>query len=142
MANNAKTLDTKLLMTMDGQMFLQRTKNKTLKRGTATSKSEGEMLSADIRFVVFGIAEHVSGIQLSHFLEGKVLCCDLLTKYEGTLPLAYKVTIKSYDFDQKNTEIWPYSVGIRLFKFVNAHKERKEVSGARFQAERQYEKNP
>ena len=74
---------------------------------------------ADIHLVVFGVAKHVSGIQLSH----------LLTKYEGARSLAYKVTIKSCDFDKaKNPEIWPSRIGIRLYKFFNTHKERKKVS--------------
>ena len=115
-------------------------------RGTATSESDSEVLSADIHLVAFGVAKHVSGIQLSHFLEGKglhVLSCDLLTKYEGARSLSYKVTIKSCDFDKaKNPELWPYRVGVRLFKFFNARNERKDVSGARFQAGRQYENTP
>ena len=65
-------------------------------RGTATSESDGEVLSTDIHLVAFGVAKSVSGIQISHFLEGiglHVLSCDLLTKYEGARSLSYKVTI-------------------------------------------------
>ena len=57
---------------------------------------------------------HVTGIQLSHFLENRglnVLSCDLLTKYEQSRSLAYNVSIKSCHFEKaQNPEVWPYRV--------------------------------
>ena len=139
---NAKPLDTKITEENIGDnrwtnVSSKNQKKKTWRqrlntlRGTATSESDGEVLSADIHLVAFGVAKRVSGIQLSHFLEGKalhVLSCDLLTKYEGAQSLSYKVMIKSCDFDKaKNPELWPYRVGVRLFKFFNARNERKDM---------------
>ena len=71
------------------------------------------MLSADIHLVAFGVAKHVSGIQLSHFLEGKglyVLSCDL--QYE----------IISLQSDDQITEAWlsPYTVNCKTFTFLFA----------------------
>ena len=86
-------------------------------RGTA--KCESEMLSADIHLVVYGLAKHVTGLQLSRFIESKdikILGCDILTKYEGARSLSFKITIRSCDYEKMiNSDIWP--VGIRQFKF-------------------------
>ena len=75
---------------MDGKTILQKIiiikkwkQRLNILRGTASSESDGEMLSADIHHVAFGVVAYVSSIQLSHFLEGKglhVLSCDLPTK--------------------------------------------------------------
>ena len=57
-------------------------------RGTASNESGDESLSADIHLVAYEVAKHVTGIQLSHFLENRglnVLSCDVLTKYSLAL---------------------------------------------------------
>ena len=52
-------------------------------RGTASNESGNKSLSADIHLVAYGVAKHVTGIQLSHFLENQglnVLSCDFVNK--------------------------------------------------------------
>lgn len=89
-------------------------------RGTArNSDNQGDM-AADIQLVAYGLAKHVSGIQLSKFLEEKglnIVSCDLLTKYEGARSLSYKITIRAYDLEKaQDASRWPERVGIRLYK--------------------------
>ena len=61
-------------------------KNLNLLHGTALGNSEGEStLSAYVDLVAYGIAKHVTPIQLSKFLEEKgldVCDCKLLTTFE------------------------------------------------------------
>ena len=97
-------------------------------RGTATCESEGESLSADVHLVAFGVKKTVTGLQLSHWLARKglqVLSCDLLTKYEGARSLAYKITIKSCDYEKAwNPELWPSRVGLRQYKFFDSNRQK------------------
>ena len=54
-----------------------------------------------------------------------ILTCILLTNSEDARSLSYKVTINSGDYERatKDASIWPYRVGMRLFKhFGNAKK--------------------
>ena len=92
-------------------------------RGTAKCETGSEALSADVHLVVYGLAKHVTSLQLSRFIEDKGLkigSCDLLTKYEGAHSLSFKITTMSSEYDKvRNPEIWPVGVGIRLFKFFN-----------------------
>ena len=71
---NAKPLDTKISDENIGDngwttVSSKNQKKKTWRqrlnilRGTATSESDGEVLSADIQLVAFGVAKHVCGIQ-------------------------------------------------------------------------------
>ena len=79
-------------------------------RGTAIRENDNESFSADVHLVAYSIAKNVTGIQLSHWLAEKglhVVSCDLLTKYEGTRSLSYKIAIKSCDYQKAtNPEIW------------------------------------
>ena len=79
---NAKPLDTKITEENIGDNGCTNVSSKIQKkktwrqrlnilRGTSASESDGEVLSADIHLVAFGVAKHVSGIQLSHFLKEK-----------------------------------------------------------------------
>ena len=92
-------------------------------RGTAKCETGSESLSADVHLVVYGLAKHVTSLQLSRFIEDKGLkigSCDLLTKYEGAHSLSFEITTRSSEYDKvRNPEIWPVGVGIRLFKFFN-----------------------
>ena len=128
-ATTKKTPDTKLDETNDENEWIRvehrnnarkswRQKANIL-RGTA--KCESEMLSADIHLVVYGLAKHVTGLQLSRFIESKdikILGYDILTKYEGARSISFKITIRSCDYEKiTNSDIWPIGVGIRQFKF-------------------------
>ena len=72
------------------------------------------------------IAKHVTSIQLSKFLEenGLDVCdCKLLTTFE-------RITIKLHHFQKaKDPSIWPYRVGVRLFKHCNANNRNKNSPG-------------
>ena len=93
--------------------------------GTARDDSnDGLSFSVDIDLVAYGVGKNITALQLSKFLHEKGLSvkdCILLTKFEGARSLSYKVTIKSTDLDfAKNPDIWPYRVGVRLYKHFNA----------------------
>ena len=46
--------------------------------------------------------------------------CDLLTKYEGSRSLAYKITIKKSDYEKATaTDVWPAGTGVRRYKFFS-----------------------
>ena len=84
----------------------------------STAKCEFERLSAAIPLVVYGLAKHVTSLQLSRYIESKDIL-DLLTKYEGARSLSFKITIRSCDYDKViNSDIWPVGVRIRRFKFL------------------------
>ena len=52
----------------------------------------------------------------------------LLTKYEQSRSLAYKVSIKSCDYEKaQNPEVWPYRVGVRLFKYFKSRNENRNI---------------
>ena len=95
-------------------------------RGTAVNSNVGESLLADRHLVAYGLAKNVTGIQLSQCLTTKglhVSSCDLLTRYEGAQSLAFKVTVKSCDFEKAiSPDIWPVGIGVRMFKFFQKDK--------------------
>ena len=81
----------------------------------------GERLSADVDIVAYNIGKNISAIDLKNWLSEKrifVKECSLLTKFENARSLSYKLTIKPQDFDRvmQDESIWPYRVGVRLFK--------------------------
>ena len=87
--------------------------------GTASDESGSNSFSADIHLVAYGVAKQVTEIQ--HFLQERglnVLSCDLLTKYENARSLAYKISIRSRDYEKaQDPNIRPLRVGVRLFKY-------------------------
>ena len=91
--------------------------------GTGLCENGNTSLSSDIDLVAYGVAKHVTALQLSKFVQDRgldILDCVLLTKYDGARSLAFKVTIKAMDFEKsKNVDIWPYGVGVRRFKHFN-----------------------
>ena len=88
--------------------------------GTASDESGSNSFSADI-LVAYGVAKQITGIQLSHFLQERglnVFSCALLTKHENARSLAYKISIRSCDYEKaQDPNIWPLRVGVRLFKY-------------------------
>ena len=94
--------------------------------GTGLCENGNTSLSSDIDLVTYGVAKHVTALQLSKFVQDRgldILDCVLLTKYDGARSLAFKVTIKAMDFEKsKNVDIWPYGVGVRRFKHFNENK--------------------
>ena len=109
-------------------------KKLNLLHGTALGNSEGEStLSADVDLVAYGIAKRVTSIQLSKFLEEKgldVCDCKLLTTFERARTLSFKIIIEPHHFEKaKDPSIWPYRVGVRLFKYFNANNRNKNNPG-------------
>ena len=92
--------------------------------GTADSNST---LAADVSLVAYGVAKDASEVQLKSFLEGKninVIECKKLTTFEQARTHCYKVTIKASEFEKSTKpEVWPYRVGVRLFKQFREKKE-------------------
>lgn len=99
-----------------------------LLHGTAGKGSQGPTFSADIDIVAYNVAKHITSVDLSNCLAENglnVKDCKLLTTAEDARSLSYKVTISSGDYERatKDVSVWPYRVGVRLFKhFSNAKK--------------------
>ena len=91
--------------------------------GTAKGDAGGDILSADVNLVVYGLAKNVTSLQLSRFMESKglnILNCDLLTKFDGARSNSFKITIRSCEYDKiTNADLWPLGVGVRAFKHFN-----------------------
>ena len=71
--------------------------------GTAKGDAGGDILSADVNLVVYGLAKNVTSLQLSRFMESKglnILNCDLLTKFDGARSNSFKITIRSCEYDK------------------------------------------
>ena len=85
--------------------------------GTADS---GNTLAADVSLAAYGVAKDASAEQLKSFLERKniqVLECINLTTYDQARTHCYKVTIKAAEYEKAiKPDVWPYRVGVRLFK--------------------------
>ena len=109
-----------------------------LLHGTGGQGSQGPTFSADIDIVAYNVAKHITSVDLSNCLSGNGLSikdCELLTTSEEARSLSCKITISAGDFEKatKDVSIWPYRVGVRLFKHFsnakttnqNAHKDKK-----------------
>lgn len=85
-----------------------------------TSEDNGISWSADIYLVVYKVSKDVSGTQIAQWLANKGLqikTCELLTTYEGSRSLTYKISIKASDEKKAlSPDIWPSGVGVRRFK--------------------------
>ena len=56
--------------------------------------------------------------------------CKLLTTFERARTLSFKITIKPHHFEKaKNPSIWPYRVGVRVFKHFTANNRNKNNPG-------------
>ena len=99
----------------------------TILKGTGEDETVGS-ISTDVHLVAYRLRKDVTGIQLIQYLMNKgldVKSCDLLTKYEGSRSLAYKITIKKSDCENATaTDVWPAGTGVRRYKFFS--KERNE----------------
>ena len=70
--------------------------------------------------VAYGVAKDATAAGLKTFLENRginVVDCVNLTTFEFARTHSYKVTIKASEYEKATKpEIWPYRVGVRLFK--------------------------
>ena len=77
-------------------------------------------IAADVSLVAYGVAKDASEEQLNSFLQAKninVIECKKLTTFEQARTHCYKVTIKASEYEKATKpEVWPYRVGVRLFK--------------------------
>ena len=77
-------------------------------------------LAADVSLIAYGVAIDASEDRLKSFLLGKninVIECKKLTTFAQARTHCYKVTVKASDFEKATKpEVWPYRVGVRLFK--------------------------
>ena len=94
----------------------------TILKRTGEGETVGS-ISTDVHLVAYGLRKDVTGIQLTQYLMNKGLdikSCDLLTKYEGSRSLAYKITIKKSDYEKATaTDVWPEGIGVRRYKFFS-----------------------
>ena len=92
--------------------------------GTASEGTQGGCFSADADLVAYNVAKTITTADLCNWLSQRGLFvkdCKLLTTSEEARSLAFKVTIDPKDFDRatKDTSLWPYGVGVRVFKNFN-----------------------
>ena len=77
-------------------------------------------IAADVSLVAYGVAKDASEDRLKSFLQAKninVIECKKLTTFQQARTHCYKVTIKASEFEKATKpEVWPYRVGVRLFK--------------------------
>ena len=92
-------------------------KSLNILHGTADSSNT---LAANVSLVAYGVAKDATADGLKAFLEARgiaVIECVNLTTFEFARTHSYKVTIKAAQYEQATKpEIWPFRVGVRLFK--------------------------
>ena len=102
--------------------------------GTAFN-NEGCTLAANVELVAYGLGKDVTSIQLSNFLQDKgidIIDCQLLTKFEGARSLSFKITVKPQHFEKvKDPSLWPYRVGMRLYKHFNSGNKMNNITGTK-----------
>ena len=100
-----------------------------LLHGTADSSNT---LAADVSLVAYGVARDASAQQLKEFLESKninVIECKNLTTWDQARTHCYKVTIKASEYEKATKpDVWPYRVGVRLFKQFREKRENENPS--------------
>ena len=76
--------------------------------------------AANVNLVATGVAKDASSDQLKEFIENKgieVVEIELLTHHPDARTNTFRIAIKSRDYDKAlNPEVWPYRVGVRIFK--------------------------
>ena len=96
--------------------------------GTANEDIQGKLFSADVDLVAFNVAKNITSADLCNWLSQRGLLvkdCKVLTTSEEARFLSFKVTVDPKDFDRatNDSNLWPYRVGVRLFKHFNKHGE-------------------
>ena len=95
-----------------------------LLNGVAGEVTPGGSFSADIDIVAYNVSKSISSTDLRYWLSQNGLTikdCKLLTTAEGARSLSYRITIDPKDYQKATTDasLWPYRVGVRLFKHFN-----------------------
>ncbi len=99
--------------------------------GTADEGNHGGCFSADAELVAHNVAKNITTADLCNWLSLRGLLvkdCTLLTTSEEARSLAFKVTIDPKDFDRatKDAALWPYGVGVRVYKNFNKNTKERE----------------
>ena len=81
-------------------------------------------LSADADIVAYNFGKNVTAVDVRNWLAQKglhVKDCKLLTTSPEARFLTFKITIQPEDYDRatQDATLWPYRVGVRLFKSFN-----------------------
>ena len=89
--------------------------------GTANEEIQSGSFSADVDLVAYNVAKTITAADLGNWLSQRGLFikhCKLLTTSDEARSLSFKVTIDPKDFDRatKDANLWPYRVGVRLYK--------------------------
>lgn len=95
-----------------------------LLHGTAGEDEQGGSFSADVDIVAYNVAKNVTSVNLCNRLTQnglRVNDCRLLTTSPSARSLSYRITIHPKDYEKatKDESLWPYRVGVRLFKHFN-----------------------
>ena len=97
-------------------------KPSTLPFGSAkTDKDNTEnFLAANVNLVATGVAKDALADQLKDFIVTKGInkvAVDLLTTHPDARTNTFKIVIKASDFEKAMCpDVWPYRVGVRMFK--------------------------
>ena len=86
--------------------------------GKSKCETGGESLSVDIHLVAYGLAKHVTSLQLSRIIEDnglKIWSCDLLMKYEGAHSLFFKITIRLSEYDK--VACWSWCPTVQILQY-------------------------
>jgi hypothetical protein len=92
--------------------------------GIADEGNQGACFSADAELVAHNVAKNITIADLCNWLSQRGLLvkdCTLLTTSNEARSLAFKITIDPKDFDRatKDPALWPYGVGVRVYKNFN-----------------------
>ena len=113
------------------QLLDNRQQHSNARRGPDLHGASGEnrlgqarSLSADVDIVAYNFGKNVTAVDVSNWLATKgveVKDCKLLTTSDEARSLTFKITIKPEDYDRATQDamLWPYRVGVRLFKSSN-----------------------
>ena len=78
------------------------------------------ILAANVNLVATGVAKDATANQLKEFIEAKgieVVETELLTQHPEARTNTFRIVIKSRGYDKAmNPDVWPYRVGVRIFR--------------------------
>ena len=79
---------------------------------------------ADVDIVAYNFGKNVTAVDVCNWLATKgmdVKDCELLTTSDEARSLSFKLTIKPENYDRatQDATLWPYRVGVRLYKNFN-----------------------
>ena len=99
-----------------------------------TGKDDVEnFLAANVNLVATGVAKDATSEQLKEFIVNKginVVEIELLTQHPEARTNTFRIAIKPSDYDRAmNPDVWPYRVGVRIFRQKRAQHSWNNQSG-------------